>query len=282
MEKKPSPPPAPGGSLIVKCKDFCVISLDFLHTEELNNVALSLESLSSIGIHIKQPTELHLESASFPIDTDNQVLYYPFFYQPAYSMLEDGWTSFRPEVEFSKLVLQQPDDWRISYVNKDFSVCPTYPSAVVVPKSIDDQVLMAAASFRQGGRFPVLSYRHEGGAVLMRSSQPHMGPNVRRCREDEKLLNSVLKPGMRGYIIDTRQQNATQTPKVVKSICSSRIDFNPPFFLQSKGMGGFETESHYPQWRRIHKPVERLNSLLDSLSKMVEGNSLISKLKSKF
>lgn len=59
--------------------------------------------------------------------------------------------------------MQQPDDWRISYVNKDFSVCPSYPSAVVVPKCIDDDVLTAAATFRIGGRFPVLAYRHEGG-----------------------------------------------------------------------------------------------------------------------
>lgn len=94
---------------------------------------------------------------------DNQTLHYPFFYQPAYSMLEDGWTAFRPEIEFAKLVLQQPEDWRISYVNKDYSICPTYPSAVVVPKAVEDEVLIAAASFRQGGRFPVLAYRHDGG-----------------------------------------------------------------------------------------------------------------------
>lgn len=48
----------------------------------------------------------------------------------------------------------------------------------------------------------------------MRSSQPLSGPSVKRCREDEKLLNSILKPGMRGYIIDTRHQSATPTPKV--------------------------------------------------------------------
>lgn len=53
---------------------------------------------------------------------------------------------------------------------------------------------------------------------MMRSSQPHSGPNVKRCREDEKLLNSVLKPGMRGYIIDTRHQSATPTPKVNTTI----------------------------------------------------------------
>lgn len=59
--------------------------------------------------------------------------------------------------------MQQQEDWRISYVNKDYSICSSYPSAVVVPKSVDDDVLIAAASFRVGGRFPVLSYRHEGG-----------------------------------------------------------------------------------------------------------------------
>lgn len=66
-------------------------------------------------------------------------------------------------MEFSKLVMQQQEDWRISYVNKDYSVCPSYPSAVVVPKCVDDDVLIAASSFRVGGRFPILSYRHEGG-----------------------------------------------------------------------------------------------------------------------
>lgn len=49
---------------------------------------------------------------------------------------------------------------------------------------------------------------------MMRSSQPLSGPSVKRCREDEKLLNSILKPGMRGYIIDTRHQSVTPTPKV--------------------------------------------------------------------
>lgn len=48
------------------------------------------------------------------------------------------------------------------------------------------------------------------------------------------------------------------------------ISFN--CVIQSKGSGGFEIESHYPQWRRIHKPIERLQSLLESLSKLVEGN----------
>jgi myotubularin-related protein 9 len=51
-------------------------------------------------------------------------------------------------------------------------------------------------------------------SVLMRSSQPLTGPNSKRCKEDERLINSVLGPGKRGYIIDTRTQTLAQTAKV--------------------------------------------------------------------
>lgn len=44
-----------------------------------------------------------------------------------------------------------------------FKVCPTYPKALIVPKTIDDDTIKAASSFREGGRFPILSYRHETG-----------------------------------------------------------------------------------------------------------------------
>ena len=39
-----------------------------------------------------------------------------------FTILEDGWTAFRPETEYSQLVTSQGDEWRISYINKDFSV----------------------------------------------------------------------------------------------------------------------------------------------------------------
>lgn len=42
------------------------------------------------------------------------------------------------------------------------------------------------------------------------------GPNNKRCKEDERLLNSVLGPGKRGYIIDTRSQAVAQSAKVIK------------------------------------------------------------------
>lgn len=85
----------------------------------------------------------------------------------------------------------------------------------------------------------------------MRSSQPLTGPNGRRCKEDERLLNSLLGPGKRGYIVDTRTASSAQNAR-------------------AKG-GGFETEVAYPQWRRIHRPLEKVSNLLDGFTKLMEG-----------
>lgn len=90
-----------GGSLIIKCKDFRVLQLDLYSLDDFTNVAVSLDRL---------------------INVDNISKLYPFFYRPIFSVIEDGWTAFRPEFEFNKLVTTYPDEWRISYINQDFKV----------------------------------------------------------------------------------------------------------------------------------------------------------------
>ncbi|CAH1247888.1 MTMR9 [Branchiostoma lanceolatum] len=223
------------GYLTVKCKDFRVIRLDIPGMEECLNIASSIEVLSSLGKENRT--------------VDTITLTYPFFFRPMFDVIEDGWQAFPPETEFGRL---SGEDWRISYVNKDYKVCPSYPSAVVVPKSIDDNTLTKSGAFRQGGRFPVLSYFHAANDTsILRSSQPLTGPNGRRCKADEQLLNATLRPGKRGYIIDTRSPNVAANAK-------------------ARG-GGVEPEVHYPQWRRIHKPIERWNALQDSLVRLVEA-----------
>lgn len=78
-----------------------------------------------------------------------------------------------------------------------------------------------------------------------------VGTNSKRCKEDERLINTVLGTGKRGYIIETRTQNLAQ-------------------LARSKG-GGFELEMYYPLWKRVHKPIDRHSTLLDSLSKLIDG-----------
>ncbi|XP_010141426.1 PREDICTED: myotubularin-related protein 9, partial [Buceros rhinoceros silvestris] len=218
------------GTIIIKCKDLRVIQLDIPGMEECLNIASSIEALSTL---------------------DSVTLMYPFFYRPMFEIVEDGWRAFLPDQEF-ELLTSVTDEWRLSCINKESSVCPSYPPVVIVPKSIDDEALRKVATFRHGGRFPVLSYYHKkNGMVMMRSSQPLTGTNGRRCKEDEKLINATLRPGKRGYIIDTRSLNVAQQAR-------------------AKG-GGFEQEAHYPQWRRIHKCIERFNILQESLIKLVEA-----------
>ncbi|KAM6355666.1 myotubularin-related protein 9 isoform 3-T5 [Podargus strigoides] len=218
------------GTIVIKCKDLRIIQLDIPGMEECLNIASSIEALSTL---------------------DSVILMYPFFYRPMFEILEDGWRSFLPDQEF-ELLSALTDEWRLSCINKEFSVCPSYPPVVIVPKSIDDEALRKVATFRHGSRFPVLSYYHnKNGMVMMRSSQPLTGTNGRRCKEDEKLINATLRPGKRGYIIDTRSLHIAQQAR-------------------AKG-GGFEQEAHYPQWRRIHKCIERFNILQESLIKLVEA-----------
>ncbi|NXF08036.1 MTMR9 protein, partial [Smithornis capensis] len=218
------------GTIVIKCKDLRIIQLDIPGMEECLNIASSIEALSTL---------------------DSVTLLYPFFYRPMFDILEDGWSSFLPDKEF-ELLSSVTDEWRLSCINREFSVCPSYPPVVIVPKSITDDELRKVAMFRHGSRFPVLSYYHKkNGMVMMRSSQPLTGTNWRRCKEDEKLVNATLRPGKRGYIIDTRSLNVAQQAR-------------------AKG-GGFEQEAHYPQWRRIHKSIERFNILQESLIKLVEA-----------
>lgn len=101
-----------------------------------------------------------------------QTLQYPFFYRPKATnviQIEDGWTAFAPVSEWSRLLAAYADEWRISYLNIDYKVCNSYPSAVIVPRHIEDKVIISSASFRDGGRFPVLCYRHEGGVKIQKS-----------------------------------------------------------------------------------------------------------------
>ncbi|KAG7205796.1 hypothetical protein KM043_007741 [Ampulex compressa] len=225
---------SPGGNIILKCKDFRILQLDIGSTDDLSSVTLSIEKLSSL----------------------DQILQYPFFYKPQTSnnsmvQIEDGWSAFTPVSEWSRLLTAHADEWRISYLNRDYKVCNSYPSAVIVPRHIEDKIIVASANFRDGGRFPVLCYRHEGGSILLRSSQPMCGATGKRCKEDERLLNAVLGPGRRGYIVDTRSISQAQ---------SSR----------ARG-GGTEMDAAYPQWRKVHKAIPRPSDLADSFFKLIEA-----------
>lgn len=216
--------------ITIRCKDLCVLHLEIPGMEECLNIAHSIEALSS------------LETVSDM---------YPFFYRPSGLSLQDQWGLLSTEQHYAQTKELQAR-WRLSHVNRDYSVCPSYPPAVVVPSSIDDDTLVKVAKFRQGGRFPVLCYYHRtNGMVIMRSGQPLTGANRKRCREDELLLQALIDGSNKGYIIDTRSSQQAQQARMTG--------------------GGFESKSSYSCWKRLHRQLERGKMLQESLIKLVEA-----------
>ena len=62
---------------------------------------------------------------NFCMFSDNITLLYPFFYRPMFDVFEDGWQAFLAESEFSR-VKSYSEDWRLSYINKNYQVCQIY------------------------------------------------------------------------------------------------------------------------------------------------------------
>ena len=215
--------------LVLKCKDFKQYSLIIPNQEEAQNVCSSIEALS----HVASPA-----------------LHYPYFYKAKFDFTEDGYSLFSMKNEF-QLLKKYTEEWRLTDVNDKFQVCPTYPTKLIVPNSVDDKILIKSSKFRQGGRFPVLSYYHTNGRVLIRCSQPLVSNNNKRCKEDEKLVNGFLGKNVRGYIIDLRQQ---------QSVNQSRL----------KG-GGTELDCNYPQWKKIYHPITKYSLQQEYLVRFVDA-----------
>ncbi|KYO25849.1 myotubularin-related protein 9 isoform C [Alligator mississippiensis] len=214
------------GTITLKCKDLRVLQLEIPGMEECLNIASSIEALSSV---------------------ESVMMMYPFFYRPHSMKLEQGWHLYLPHHYY-----QQTSAWRLSSVNRDFATCSTYPSAIIVPAIVDDEALRKIARFRQGGRFPVLSYYHKKNqTVMLRSGQPLMGPNKKRCQEDELLLKAALCGRARGFVIDTRSAQAAKQARMTG--------------------GGSEPKAAYLGWKRLHRPLERGRPLQESFMKLVEA-----------
>nr|XP_057946461.1 myotubularin-related protein 9 isoform X1 [Doryrhamphus excisus] len=218
------------GTIVIKCKDLCVLQFDIPGMEQCLNIAQSIETLSCLDCVVEM---------------------YPFFYRPSNAIPWDQWGLSNPEKHYTE-TKELHERWRLSTVNQDYSICPSYPPAVIVPTAISDDTLKKVAKFRQGGRFPVLCYYHrKNGMVILRSGQPLAGANRKRCKEDELLLRCVIEGSDKGYIIDTRSPQQAQQARMMG--------------------GGFESKSCYSSWKRLHRQMERGKTLQESLIKLVEA-----------
>ncbi|CAH2074156.1 unnamed protein product [Thlaspi arvense] len=149
------------------------------------------------------------------------------------------------------------DLWRITDLNSNYNLCQTYPFALMVPKSISDEELVQASTFRARCRLPVISWCHPGsGAVIARSSQPLVGLMMNmRSNFDEKLVASFCTQlaGHKGarrklYIVDARpRKNALANG--------------------AKG-GGSESSSNYMQSEIVFFGIDNIHAMRESFSRL--------------
>lgn len=102
-------------------------------------------------------------------------------------------TRYKADHSESVFLLEDDDSpWRLCKANSDYSICPTYPSSLIIPKSISDSVVKHAAAHRVKRRLPILAYQHGSpdGPVLLRSGQPLVGLRRNRSIQDEHLLEA--------------------------------------------------------------------------------------------
>ncbi|CAI5444482.1 unnamed protein product [Caenorhabditis angaria] len=104
--------------------------------------------------------------------------------------------SYTPEivgVDFRRLNMHE--HFKITAINEDFKVCPSYPRKVIIPKGMDEDELKKAAQHRSSNRFPAVIWRcRNTNATLLRSSQPRIGiSGFGRSLEDEKLFEEVVR-----------------------------------------------------------------------------------------
>ncbi|KAM9833880.1 myotubularin-related protein 1a isoform 1-T1 [Syngnathus typhle] len=192
-----------------------------------------------------------LASRAFPLS--HQLTLFAFRYEQRFH--SDGWKVYEPLAEFRRQGLPN-ESWTINRLNASYQLCDTYPATLVVPANVSDEDIKRVAAFRAKRRIPVLSWLHpESQAALVRCGQPLVGPADRRCKEDERLLQTIMDANAHSHklsISDARQFSVARSNKAKD--------------------GGYESESVYAnvdlnflEIPNIHVMREALRKLKDVL-----------------
>ncbi|EQC32378.1 hypothetical protein SDRG_10124 [Saprolegnia diclina VS20] len=79
--------------------------------------------------------------------------------------------------------------FRLTELNRNFTLCPTYPALFAVPSRMTDAQVASVADFRSKGRMPLLCWAHASNtASLWRCAQPKRGIFNAQSSDDEHML----------------------------------------------------------------------------------------------
>ncbi|XP_038564860.1 myotubularin-related protein 2 isoform X2 [Micropterus salmoides] len=184
---------------------------------------------------------------AFPVSNGLQI----FAFEYGQVFPENGWKVYDAVSEYKRQGIPN-ESWRITKVNDHYEVCDTYPSTLAVPVNIPDEELKRVAAFRAKGRIPVLSWIHpESQATVTRCSQPMVGVNGKRSKEDEKYLQAIMDANAQShklFIFDARPSVNAAANKM-------------------KG-GGYESEDAYQNAELVFLDIHNIHVMRESLRKL--------------
>uniref|UniRef100_A0A8C2UIQ2 Myotubularin n=1 Tax=Chinchilla lanigera TaxID=34839 RepID=A0A8C2UIQ2_CHILA len=163
----------------------------------------------------------------------------------------DGWTVYNPVEEYQRQGLPN-HNWRITFINKCYELCDTYPALLMVPYRTSDEDLKRVAAFRSRSRIPVLSWIHpENKTAIVRCSQPLVGMSGKRNKDDEKYLDAIR---------ETNKQNSKLT------IYDARPSVNA---VANKATGGgYESDDAYHNAELSFLDIHNIHVMRESLKKV--------------
>ncbi|XP_023562057.1 myotubularin isoform X4 [Octodon degus] len=143
-------------------------------------------------------------------------------------------------------------NWRLTFINKCYELCDTYPALLMVPYRTSDEDLRRVAAFRSRNRIPVLSWIHpENKTAIVRCSQPLVGMSGKRNKDDEKYLDAIR---------ETNKQNSKLT------IYDARPSVNA---VANKATGGgYESDDAYHNAELSFLDIHNIHVMRESLKKV--------------
>ncbi|XP_068126142.1 myotubularin-related protein 4 isoform X2 [Hyperolius riggenbachi] len=196
----------------------------------------------------------------------------------------------RFQVELQRMGFDMQNAWRVSEINNNYKLCPSYPQKWLVPVWITDKELENVASFRSWKRIPVVVYRHtRTGAVIARCSQPEISWWGWRNADDEHLVTSIAKacalnPGGRFTAASITNKGSSEGTENADTdfdssltACPGLEGSTPPQKLlildarsytaavanRAKG-GGCECEEYYPNCEVVFMGMANIHSIRNS------------------
>uniref|UniRef100_A0A9L0KI44 Myotubularin n=1 Tax=Equus asinus TaxID=9793 RepID=A0A9L0KI44_EQUAS len=108
----------------------------------------------------------------------------------------DGWLVYNPVEEYRRQGLPN-HHWRITFINKCYELCDTYPSLLVVPYRASDEDLRRVATFRSRNRIPATGGGYESDDAYHNAELFFLDiHNIHVMRESLKKVKDIVYPNV--------------------------------------------------------------------------------------